>query len=230
MNNKHTHNLGPTVSHERREFLKAGIAIAAAPVMGAMAFSGLPSEARAQGQSSPGKSILIISASPRAYSNSDALCDEFMRGAQKAGHQVEKIRLAEKNINYCTGCLACIHEPGACIQQDDMDEIHKKMLAADVMVLATPVYFHVMNGQMKVFVDRVCPIYTMIRNTDVYFIVSAAGGSLPVESTVQSFRVFTGCLPGIREKGTISITGVWDEGGVKGTKAMKQAYEAGLNA
>jgi len=122
------------------------------------------------------KKVLLISASPRENSNSDALCDAFMRGAQESGHHVEKIRLSEKDINYCTGCLACIHDPGSCVQQDDMAEIHKKMLAADVMVLATPVYFHVMNGQMKVFIDRVCPIYTMIHDKDVYFAVSCAGG------------------------------------------------------
>jgi multimeric flavodoxin WrbA len=111
-----------------------------------------------------------------------------------------------------------------------MPEIHKKILAADVLVLASPVYFRSFNGQMKTFIDRVCPIYSMINDKDFYFIISAAGGKLPVESTVESFRVFTGCLSGIREKGIISVTGVWDEGGVKGTKAMNQAYTAGLHA
>ncbi|WP_419660000.1 flavodoxin family protein [Desulfosarcina variabilis] len=174
--NKHTGNIRTTVSHERRVFLKAGVAMAAAPFIAGMASTVLPSKAQAAKNNTPCKKILIISASPRENSNSDAICDEFMRGAQASGHHVEKIRLSEKDINYCTGCLACIHDPGSCVQQDDMAEIHKKMLAADVMVLATPVYFHVMNGQMKVFIDRVCPIYSMIRDKDVYFAVSCAGG------------------------------------------------------
>ncbi|WP_147822400.1 flavodoxin family protein [Salidesulfovibrio onnuriiensis] len=176
------------------------------------------------------KNILIISASPRENGNSDILCDEFMRGALESGHHVEKIRLAERNINYCTGCCACIGGKGTCAQQDDMTEIFGKILAADVLVLASPVYFRTFNGQMKTFIDRVCPIYSMIRGKDVYFIVSAAGGKLPVDSTVQSFRVFTGCLSGIRERGIISVTGIWDEGGVRGTSAIKQAYSEGLNA
>ncbi|MGE4442375.1 MAG: flavodoxin family protein [Desulfomicrobium sp.] len=176
------------------------------------------------------KNILLISSTPRKQGNSDILCDEFMRGAEEAGHSVEKIRLAEKNINYCTGCCSCIGGKGKCAQQDDMAELYEKLLAADVLVLASPVYFRSFNGQMKTFIDRVCPIYSMINNIDVYFIISAAGGRLPVDSTVQSFRVFTGCLSGIREKGIISVTGVWDEGGVKGTKAMNQAYTAGLHA
>lgn len=176
------------------------------------------------------KNILLISSSPRKNGNSDMLCDEFMRGAKASGHNVEKVRLSEKAINYCTGCCSCIGGKGSCVQQDDMAEIHEKVLAADVLVLASPVYFRSFNGQMKTFIDRICPIYPMITGKDVYFIISAAGGRLPVDSTVQSFKTFTGCLSGIREKGVISITGVWDEGGVKGTKAMEQAYTAGVNA
>ena len=176
------------------------------------------------------KNILVISSSPRKNGNSDILCDEFIRGAKEAGHDAEKIRLSEKNINYCTGCCSCIGGKGSCVQRDDMAEIHKMILAADVLVLASPVYFRSFNGQMKTFIDRVCPIYSMIHGKDVYFIVAAAGGSSPVESTYESFRVFTGCLSGIKEKGTISVTGVWDEAGVRGTRSMKQAYAMGLDA
>lgn len=176
------------------------------------------------------KNILLISASPRKGGNSDLLCDEFMRGARAAGHNAEKIRLSEKRINYCTGCCTCISRQGTCVQQDDMNEIFKKILAADVMVLASPVYFHAMNGQMKTFIDRICPIYTRINGKDVYFVVSAAGGKSVVDSTVESLRVFTNCLHGIKEKGVISVTGVWDAGGVNGNPALQQAFAMGQNA
>ena len=176
------------------------------------------------------KKVLLISASPRKGGNSDILCDEFMRGAGEAGHDTDKIRLSEKKINYCTGCCTCIGKPGACVQKDDMNDIFKKILAADVIVLATPVYFHAMNGQLKTFIDRTCPIYAEIQNKDMYYIVSAAGGKLPVDRAVQSLKVFTNCLCDIREKGAISITGVWDAGGVKGTPSIAQAYAMGKNA
>ena len=228
--NKDTDNMRTTVSHERRDFLKAGVTLAVTPIFAGIASAVLPSNAQAARDNAMSKKILIISASPRENSNSDALSNAFMQGAQKAGHHVGKIRLSEKNINYCTGCLSCIHDPGSCVQQDDMAEIHKKMLAADVMVLATPVYFHVMNGQMKVFIDRVCPIYTMIRDKDVYFAVSCAGGSSQVESSVESLRVFTRSFSGVKEKGVMSVTGEWDEGAVKGSLAFEQAYTMGLNA
>ncbi|QJB57524.1 flavodoxin family protein [Pseudodesulfovibrio sp. zrk46] len=174
------------------------------------------------------KKILIISASPRKNANSDILCDEFMRGAEEAGHEVEKIRLTERNINYCTGCCSCISKPGTCVQNDDMNEIMAKLLAANVLVLASPVYFRSFNGQMKTFMDRVCPIYPMIHGQEVYFIASAAGGNFPVESTFNTFRVFTDCLD-VQEKGTISVTGIWGEGGVRGKSVCNQAYEVGFN-
>jgi len=174
------------------------------------------------------KKIVIISSTPRKNGNSDILSDEFMRGASEAGHEVEKIRLSEKEINYCTGCCTCIGKPRKCVQHDDMNEILTKILAADVMVLASPVYFRSFNGQMKTFIDRVCPAYPLIHNKDVYFIASAAGGSFPVESTFESFRTFTSCLD-VVEKGTVSVTGLWDAGKVKGTNSMKQAYSMGQN-
>lgn len=176
------------------------------------------------------KNILLISASPRKGGNSDLLCDEFMRGAREAGHEAEKIRLSEQEINYCTGCCACIGNQGACVQQDDMNDIFKKILAADVLVLATPVYFHAMNGQMKTFIDRTCPIYSMIRDKEVYYIVAAAGGQMPVDRAVKSLQVYTNCLSGTKEKGVISVTGIWDAGLVKGTKAIDQSYTMGKNA
>lgn len=227
---RYTNTIRTAILHERRDFLKAGVAAAAAPFIAGLASTLLPSKVQAAENNAPHKKILIISASPRDNSNSDALCDEFIRGAQKAGHHSEKIRLSEKNINYCTGCLECIHDPGACVQQDDMDDIHKKMLASDVLVLATPVYFHVMNGQMKVFIDRVCPIYTMIRDKDVYFAVSCAGGSSQVESAIKSLRVLTGSFSNVREKGVMSVTGAWEGGSAKGSPSFEKAYTMGLNA
>lgn len=107
------------------------------------------------------KNVIILSASPRRKGNSDILCDEFMKGAIEAGYDVEKIFLSDKNINYCTGCGVCntTHE---CVQKDDMKEILVKLLKADVIVMASPVYFYTINAQMKTLIDRIVPQYTNI--------------------------------------------------------------------
>ncbi|HUL00463.1 MAG TPA: flavodoxin family protein, partial [Nitrospirota bacterium] len=74
------------------------------------------------------KKVLVFSASPRKGGNSDLLCDQFVRGAAEAGHQVEKIFLRDKRINYCTGCGTCQSNGGTCVQKDDMAEVLDKMI------------------------------------------------------------------------------------------------------
>jgi multimeric flavodoxin WrbA len=173
------------------------------------------------------KKILILSSSPRKKGNSNALCDEFMRGAAEAGHDVEKVVLAEKRINYCTGCYAC-RGNGKCAQKDDMAPILSSMIAADAIVLATPVYFYTMCAQMKTVIDRTVARYTEIANKEFYFIVAAADSSKPaMERTFEGFRAFTSCLRGAKEKGIVYGTGAWEIGDIQGSRAVKHAYEMG---
>jgi multimeric flavodoxin WrbA len=174
------------------------------------------------------KKVLVLSASPRKGGNSDSLCDQFMLGTKEAGNQVEKIFLRDKKINHCIGCGTCKGNGGNCVQKDDMAEVLDKMIAADVIVMATPVYFYTMNGQMKTLIDRTYSGYTEISNKEMYFIVTAADSrKQAMERTLEGFRGFTSCLSGAREKGVIYGTGAWNMGDIKGSKAMTQAYEMG---
>lgn len=174
------------------------------------------------------KKVLIISGSPRKNGNSDILCDEFEKGASEAGHQVEKIRLQEKKIGYCMACYYCKNTK-ECMQKDDMTEIIAKLIGADVIVLATPVYFYSMDGQLKTMIDRVLPRYTEVANKDFYFIATAAAGRRAMERTMDSMRGFTDCLPEADVKKMIYGEGTYQKGEVIGTPAMREAYEAGKN-
>jgi multimeric flavodoxin WrbA len=174
------------------------------------------------------KKVLVLSASPRKGGNSDMLCDQFMSGAQKVGHQAEKIFLRDKRIDYCIGCVVCQSNGGKCVQKDDMAEVLDKMIAADVIVMATPVYFYTMNAQMKTLIDRTCARYTEIRNKDFYFIVAAADSSKrAMVRTLEGFRAFTSCLSGAKEKGIIYGVGAWKIGDIKKRDAMNRAFEMG---
>lgn len=81
------------------------------------------------------KHILILSTSLRKGSNSDALAQAFVKGAQESGNTVEQISLRDKTIGFCKGCLAC-QKTGRCVIHDDADIIAQKMLYADVLVFA----------------------------------------------------------------------------------------------
>lgn len=175
------------------------------------------------------KNILVISGSPRKGGNSDLLCDRLMEGAQSTGHQTEKIYIRDKKINYCTGCGNCFSKR-ACSQKDDMAEVLDKMIAADVIVMATPVYFYTLNAQMKTLIDRCCARYTEINDKEFCFIMTAADSNKDsLERTLESFRGFTDCLDGAIERGVIYGTGVWQKGEVKGKIVMEEAYRMGAS-
>lgn len=110
-----------------------------------------------------------------------------------------------------------------------MAAILDKMVTADVIVLATPVYFYTMDGQMKTLIDRTVPRYQEIADKDFYFIVAAADThKAALERTISGFRGFTeDCLPRPHEKGIIYGVGAWEIGEIKNTPAMQQAYEMG---
>lgn len=176
------------------------------------------------------KKALILSSSPRKGGNSDLLCDEFLKGAKESGNEVEKIFLRNKKIGYCIDCGTCYKKRKPCIQNDDMAEILDKMIKADVIVMATPVYFYTMDAQLKTVIDRCIAGYTKIKNKDFYFIATAAADSKKyMEKTIDGLRGFTDCLDNVKEKGVIYAHSVWNAGDVKEKSYMKEAYNMGLN-
>ncbi|HAP33180.1 MAG TPA: NADPH-dependent FMN reductase, partial [Lachnospiraceae bacterium] len=120
------------------------------------------------------KKIVILSTSPRKNSNSNALAEEFAKGAKEAGNKVEIISVIGKKIEFCRGCFAC-QKTGQCVIKDDVNEIEQKVQEADVIVWATPIYYYEMSGQMKVLIDRLNPMFTKdYKFRDVYFLAAAA--------------------------------------------------------
>ena len=99
--------------------------------------------------------ILVLQGSPNADGSTAMLAGEFARGAREAGHSVEVVDVAELDVAPCTGCVACGYE-GPCVQSDDMDGLRGKILAADMLVFATPLYYYGMTAQLKTVIDRFC--------------------------------------------------------------------------
>ena len=102
--------------------------------------------------------VLGILGSPRVGGNSDILLEQALAGAKDSGGEVEKIILSKKKISGCLDCGKC-NETGICVIKDDMQEIHKKILEADVVIHSVPVYFWAMTSQMKAYLDRWCAFF-----------------------------------------------------------------------
>lgn len=174
------------------------------------------------------KKILILSGSPRKGGNSDLLCDEFMRGAQEAGHEVEKIRVSEKKIAPCSACYYCRQSGGVCAHKDDMAEILQKIIDADVIVLSSPVYFYSIDAQLKAVIDRTVARWLEVENKEFYYIVTMADEDEDsADTTLACFRGYAACVKGAKERGIVVGSGVYEPGKVTATPAMAEAYELG---
>lgn len=174
------------------------------------------------------KKVLILSGSPRKGGNSDILCDEFAHGATDGGNRVEKIRVAEKKIGYCLGCYHCTSHGGECAIRDDMAEVLQKMIDADVLVLASPVYFYSVDAQLKALIDRTVARWTEVRNKEFYYIATCADEEkTSAETTLACFRGYADCVEGAVEKGVIYGTGAYQKGEIRNSPVLKQAYDMG---
>jgi multimeric flavodoxin WrbA len=104
--------------------------------------------------------VLAVQGSPKKKGNTALLLEHYLRGVEENHRNVEinRVFLQEKNIAPCTGCYTCIEKNSSCVIEDDMQELYDKIIEADLLVFATPVYWWSISAQLKTFVDRFCPL------------------------------------------------------------------------
>lgn len=99
--------------------------------------------------------ILVLNGSPRPNGNTAGMVKVFQEAAQEHGHQVNVFNVCNMNIK---GCLACEYchgiGNGQCVQKDDMQEIYTELKDIEMLVLAAPIYYHGISGQLKCVIDR----------------------------------------------------------------------------
>ena len=106
--------------------------------------------------------IVVLEGSPNKKGSSNLLAECFRQGAEEAGHTVEIVDAAHADIHPCTGCIHCGYE-GPCVQKDDVEEIRRKILDADMIVFVTPLYYYGMSAQLKILIDRFCAFNSSIQ-------------------------------------------------------------------
>ena len=103
--------------------------------------------------------ILVLNGSPRPNGNTSAMVEAFTEGAKENGHQVDVVNVCQKKIAGCLACEYC-HEKDSgherqCVQQDDMQEVYPLLDAAEMIVLASPIYYHGFTGQLQCAINRI---------------------------------------------------------------------------
>jgi multimeric flavodoxin WrbA len=197
--------------------------------------------------------ILILSGSPRKGGNTELLAEAFAKGAAKH-HHVEIVSVRDVKVNPCLGCNACANERhesllsddrvqpsvaegsacfktnGICVQKDDMAAIYEKVSQADMLVIASPVYFYGISAQLKAVIDR---FHNPIRDTFhikkmALLLVGAA--SLPglFDAILTEYSL---CLNffNLEDVGKVLVRGVKDKGDIKGTRFLDDAYQLGIS-
>ena len=174
--------------------------------------------------------ILILSGSPRKDGNTEMLVDAFTKGTMEH-HQVEIVSVRNYKVNPCLGCNACfMNDDHTCVQKDDMSAIYDKMSQADMLVIASPVYFYGISAQLKAVIDR---FHNPIRDTfhiKKMAILLVGAASLPelFDAILTEYNL---CLKFfiIEDAGKVLVRGVKDKGDIKNTDALNEAYRLGCS-
>ena len=172
--------------------------------------------------------ILILSGSPRKGGNTDLLVEAFVKGASQK-HHVEVMSIHDYKVNPCIGCNACFrNEQHLCAQKDDMAIIYEKMSQADMLVIASPVYFYGLSAQLKAVIDR---CHNPIRDTFsikkmVLLLVGAATLPELFDSILAQYQLCQNFFK-LEDAGRVLVRGVKDKGDIKNTNAQNEAFELG---
>ena len=174
------------------------------------------------------KRVIVISTSLRRGSNSDMMADQFVAGAKAAGHEVEKISLVGKEIQFCKGCLGC-QKLGRCVIDDDVNDIMAKVLQADVICWATPIYYYEMSGQMKTLIDRMNAMYEQdYQFRDVYLLTTAAEDETETPKRAEiGLTGWIDCYPKSHLAAHLFCGGVNDAREIEGNAKLQEAFELG---
>lgn len=174
--------------------------------------------------------IVILVGSMRKGGNTDLLAQAFTEGAGK-NNDVEIVSVADYKVNPCIGCNSCFtRKEHKCFQNDDMGVIYEKLRTADIVVIASPVYFYGISAELKAVIDR---LHTPMRNEFqikklALLLVGAA--SLPnlFDAIKLQYQLVLDFFH-LEDAGMVLVRGVKDKGDIEGNEALKEAYELGLS-
>jgi multimeric flavodoxin WrbA len=178
--------------------------------------------------------IVVFVGSVRKGGNTELLARAFAEGARQK-HEVDVISVADYRVNPCIGCDACARREGnTCFQQDDMPAIYAKLTEADVVVIASPVYFYGISAQLKAVIDR---LHTPMREKfpikkAAMLLVAAAEGPVHLPTVFDSIKMQYQLVIDffkIQNAGMVLVGNVKEPGDIKDHPALKEAFDLGAS-
>lgn len=179
------------------------------------------------------KDILVLMTSPRKNGNTGRLTDAFIQGAIKKGHNIRIFYSSNQIVNPCIGCQYCVSHNGKCVQVDDMQEIYTAFEKADVVVLASPLYFHSISAQLKIIIDRLYAVgsyksFEYDRKESVFLMTCMESDDSVFDQAKSYYHtLLTKAFPW-DNRGEVYVNGLTeDRDSIEGHSALEIAYAIG---
>ncbi|HIY08312.1 MAG TPA: flavodoxin family protein [Firmicutes bacterium] len=177
-----------------------------------------------------GKTILILNGSPRKNGNTSALVEAFARGAEEGGSKVVPVFLGDMTIHGCKGCFGGGKNPDSpCVQKDDMEKLYPVYRQADVVVLASPLYYWSISGQLKTAFDRLFAVAECdpgYRNPPKESVLLMAAEGHGFEESLYWYDRLEQHI-GWKSLGKVLCGGVMAVGDIQGRPELEEAYRLG---
>lgn len=180
-----------------------------------------------------GKKILILNGSPRLKGNTNMLCENFRQGAEEAGHTVTQFNLQKLEIKGCLGCMKGGKDKSSpCVQKDDMTQIYPVYEECDLVVLASPMYYWNISGQLKTAFDRLFAVAECDPNyanpkKDCILLMAAEGNDADNwDPVVHLYEALTKHMQW-KDCGRILAGGVLEAGALAGKPILEDARKLG---
>jgi len=184
--------------------------------------------------------VLGLFGSPRRGGNSDFLLEEMLKGAQSKGAEIERIFLSDLDISGCRECRSC-EATGNCVVQDQMQEIYPKLIAADYIILASPIFFYGVTAQAKRMIDRCQALWARkyilkkspmgerrgVKRKGWFLSVGGSRGERTFDGAILTVRYFFDAL-NVEYAGELTFGRIDGKGAIKKhPSALKEAFQAG---
>ena len=172
--------------------------------------------------------ILVLGGSPNRKGSTQLLIDSFVRGAKAAGHTVTVMDTPHMNVHPCTGCIACGYD-GPCVQKDDMELIRSTVMASDMLVLATPLYFFGISAQLKTVIDRFCAFSSRVNYKHMksaFLSVAWNDDDWTMDAIREHYQTLVRYL-NLQDMGSVLATGCGTPNMTKRSRFPQEAYELG---
>lgn len=213
---------------ERRDFLKKSVLTTLGTALAGTGLVQAFNHLNGNKSKTDKMKIVVLTGSPRKNGNSAYLAEQFIKGAEEKGHEVFRFDCAFKQVEPCRACNRCGMD-GPCIFNDDFQELRPRLIEADMVVFATPMYYFSISAQMKRVIDRFYAINGQIKGAHkkaAFLMTYADTARKEAEPMLVHYHTLMDYL-GWTSVGEVVAAGVWTAGSVRNTDYPQQAYRLG---